>query len=613
MRCTINLILFVTLLFPMLLHAQSNEALRVGVAQHGFDHLGSIGMQAQAAAAAGVNIIYSAGIGAACYAGLPPANEFQHLIKEAAAYNQKAKSVGVKLNIGYVCATSIVNLDTFDKNWTPEFRARFKTPPVQWLQQDLVGKPLPSWYGGAYRPACMNNPDWLEYEKSAVAKSFEAGNDGIFFDNPTVHPQGCYCAHCMEKFSAMLVREKTISANVSTDQAKELTKAHPDRFLQFRATTARDFLKAIRDYARAIKPTALITCNSSLNSPAVLFSQAQTYGYNIYEMTKAEDLLVVEDMATQPRLLADGRTLEYGPTLAQLHAISHGRPIVANVLPDADYHTPARLVRLAMAEATAHDASYLCWPTWPENQRQRMIDAVRPQADFLRNNAMFFADTQPRRDVILFLPFRQWLRSKRCIASELAARLTAANLQYMVVSEDDFVATLTPRANAAASGVRTAAGLAVKQICLAESRAVLTLEEKAAVEQFEAAGGLVLYADESDWMKDLDTRLNRSLELTAPPTVRAVVRDQKDRTIIHLYNLAIERLSSFEDKLTPAADITLRLRVPFSKVRSVKAFSADTESTRGDLKFATDPITADVVVEMKIPRLQISTIVAIEP
>src|SRR5206468_9215682 len=104
----------------------------------------------------------------------------------------------------YVCATSIVKLESFDRNWTADFRAQFSSAPGNLLQQDRDGKPMASWYGGDYRPACMNNPNWRAYEKFIVRQQLEAGHDGIFFDNPTVHPQGCYCEYCMMKFSRFL-------------------------------------------------------------------------------------------------------------------------------------------------------------------------------------------------------------------------------------------------------------------------------------------------------------------------------------------------------------------------------------------------------------------------
>jgi hypothetical protein len=589
------------------------DPLAVGVAQHAFDHLGDIGDQAETVAATGGTVDYATGCGGIGYAGLPPADEMAKLLKKTSDYNRHAREKGIRVILGYVCATSIVKLDTFDKNWTPEFRGRFNTPPADWRQQGQDGKPLPSWYGGQYNPACMNNPDWRQYEMFIVRQQLETGHDGIFFDNPTVHPQGCYCPHCMEKFSAMLVSEKVIPAPVGVAEARQLAAKHPKEFLRFRATTARDFLAFIRENARKINPKALITCNNSLNTPNVLYAQSQAYAYNIYEMTKAEDLLVVEDMATQPRMLPGGRTVEYGPTYAQLKALSRGIPVVANVLAEADNHTPPDLARLAMAEAAAHGASYLMWPTWPEAQRKRMAETIRPQADLQREHSNLLNGAEPRRDVTLFLPFRRWVESKRCVASELAAKLSAANIQYAVVTEDDLVRVLTPAPGSVpAGGIRTAAGTPVKRVFLVESKSVLQPAEVAALEKFEQAGGLLVAADEGDWMKTLDTSLSRSLELTGPPTVRAVVRDQPSRTIVHLYNLAIERLSSFDDKVTPAADLSLRVRVPMPEVKSVSLLSADTGVTGGPIAYTIDPSSGDLVVEFKVPKLAVSSLVVIE-
>src|SRR5213075_1980180 len=104
------------------------------------------------------------------------------------------------------------------------------------------------------------------------------------------------------------------------------------------------FFADIRACARSIKRDALITANNSLNSPDVLFSQCRNYGYNIYEMSKVEDLVVVEDMSSQPRVLPGGKTVEYGPTYKQLSAISHGKPVVAVTIADSDYHTAPDLV-----------------------------------------------------------------------------------------------------------------------------------------------------------------------------------------------------------------------------------------------------------------------------
>ena len=182
----------------------------------------------------------------------------------------------------------------------------------------------------------MNNPDWRAYQRFMVRQQIESGHDGIFFDNPTVHPQGCYCAHCMKKFGEFLEREGMPLADHALEALRAQADAHPREFRRYRCTIARDFLADMRSFARTVKKDALVTANNSLNSAGALYSQCDSYGYNIFEMSQAEDLVVVEDMGSQPRMLPSGATVEYGPTYKQLHAISHGRPVVAVTIADND-------------------------------------------------------------------------------------------------------------------------------------------------------------------------------------------------------------------------------------------------------------------------------------
>ena len=585
--------------------AEIPRELRVGVAGHAFEHLGSIGEQAAAAAASGATIIYPAGFGQmAGYDGLATPEELEKGHETFSAYVRRAKADGIELAIAYVCATSIVKLETFDRNWSDEFRAKFSTPLAQWLQQDRDGKPLPSWYGGDYRPACMNHPDWRTYEKFVVRLQLEAGHDGIFFDNPTVHPQGCYCEHCMKKFAGFLASEGvkiTLPAIDSLAYLRQLAVNRASDFLRFRSITARDFLAEMRDYACTVKLGAFVTCNNSLNTPAAFFSQSRTHGYNIYEMSKTEDWITVEDMTTQPRVLADGKVVEYGPTYALLQAISHGKPLVACTIADGDYHTPPNLVRLAMAEAAAHNASYLSWPTWPENERQRMIATIRPQADLLRTNEKLLNETRARRDVTLFLPFRRWLETDECVAASLAAELSRANIQFEVLCEDQFDLS---NLNSTKSH---------SPVLLVESLSILNEKEKAAVKQFEQGGGQVIAADQSkNFCAELKRLKAPSLELTAPNTVRAIVRDQVKLTIVHLLNLNIQRLSSFQDKVQPAENVRVTCRIPSKDIRSVRALTADKDGTGGSLDFSTQPEGDDTLVELTLPRLEIATILLIE-
>ena len=169
----------------------------------------------------------------------------------------------------------------------------------------------------------------------------------------------------MEKFGIFARQAGLIKVPGSVAELRQFATTHPELFLRFRCRVAADFLTEMRSFARGVKRHSLITANNSLNSADTLYSQCRDYGYNIYEMSRAEDFVVVEDMSSQPRTLADGRVLEYGPTYQQLQAISHGKPVVAVTIADGDYTTAPELVRLAMAEAAANGASYLSWPAWP--------------------------------------------------------------------------------------------------------------------------------------------------------------------------------------------------------------------------------------------------------
>lgn len=582
------------------INAEERHELRVGIAGHAFEHLGAIGDQAEAAAASGSTIIYAGGMGEMGYNGFLKPKELTALAADRNAYVRRAKANGIQLALGYVCATSIVKLETFDKHWSNEFRAQFATPPAEWLQQDRDGRPLPSWSGGDYRPACMNNPDWRAYEKSVLRFQIESGHDGIFFDNPTVHPQGCYCELCMKKFAGFLGKEGAKIELPATDQVlflRQLAVSRSGDFLRFRGTTARDFLAEMRTYARTIKSDALITCNNSLNSPGAFFSQCRGFGYNIYEMSKVEDFVVVEDMATQPRVLPDGSVAEYGPIYGLLHAISHRKPVVACALTDGDYHTAPKRVRLAMAEAAAHRASNLAWPTWPENVRQKMVAAIRPQADLLRKHAGLLNETTPVADALLFLPFRRWVDTADCQPLRVASDLCRANIAFEAVCEDELSKTLAVKR---------------RPVLLVESRSVLLPPESVAIDQFQHDGGKVVWTAEDKWFEQFQNLAGKpSVKVEGLSTVRAVVCDQPAKRIVHLLNLNVQRLSSFEDKVTPAADVRLQVRVPFAP-KSVKAISPDGEATQGSVPFTSAQEAGDHSLAVTIPRLEISTILLIE-
>ena len=90
--------------------------------------------------------------------------------------------------------------------------------------------------------------------------------------------------------------------------------------------------------------------------------------------------------------------------------------------------------------------------------------------------------------------------------------------------------------------------------------------------------------------------------MTGAPNVRAVVHDQDGRTIVHLYNLNIQRLTSFEDKVTPATDVGLSVATPPS-VRSVRILTADTGGTSGSLEFQALGAGDGAIVAVHVGRI----------
>ncbi|HUW59755.1 MAG TPA: prolyl oligopeptidase family serine peptidase [Candidatus Bathyarchaeia archaeon] len=561
--------------------------LRVGSAFHAFDHLSGTDHQGEVAAACGATIIYGSGLGGLGYSGLPATDELARTLAAESEYNRKLKSTGIKTCLGYLCATSIVGLDTFDKNWRPEFRAKFSSPPAEWLQQGRDGQALKSWYGGDYNPACMNNPDWRKYQREMIKLQVESGHDGVFFDNPTVHTDGCYCAYCMKKFAAFCAQESLPVADTSVEAMRKFAADQKTAFMRFRSTIAADFFSEMRAYVRILDRNALLTANNSLNHPSVFFSQSRGLGYNIYEMSKAEDFVVVEDMSTQPRMTDKG-AIEYGHMYRMTHAISHGKPLVAVTIAEADYHTPPNLVRLAMAEAAAHGASYMLWSTWPEGQRQRMIDAVRPQADWLRSQVSLFETTTPRRDVSVFLPFRRWTETDKCAVSDIAGELTRRNVQYAVFCEDDF----------------SLPELQEAPVLVVEEPSVLNEQENNVLSQYVSGGGKVVFAANDGWTSSI----NPSLVIKNAPHVHGIVRDAQNATTVFLYNLNIRRISSFEDAVTPADHLQLEIKIPWKHVANVTLSTADEDKSETSIPFSLSGDTLSI----EIPTLHISALLQIK-
>jgi hypothetical protein len=186
------------------------------------------------------------------------------------------------------------------------------------------------------------------------------------------------------------------------------------------------------------------------------------------------------------------------------------------------------------------------------------------------------------------------------VVSSIAAELSRANIQFRVVSENEFATLLNSPQTAK---------------LLLEALSDLTEEELTVVRDLRERRKIdvVQTKDRRSWSLRIFKGIEKpSLKIESPPTVRAVIRDQPNRTIVHLLNLNIQRLSSFEDKVTPASDIKLAVRVPFMSVRAATSYTADEHTARGPIKFTSTADADESIVELSFSKLEISAIVVID-
>jgi hypothetical protein len=127
------------------------------------------------------------------------------------------------------------------------------------------------------------------------------------------------------------------------------------------------------------------------------------------------------------------------------------------------------------------------------------------------------------------------------------------------------------------------------------------------------SGGRLIAADQPDWLEAVKTAIGQpSITVQGPPALRVPVRDQPRRTIVPMLNLNIQRLSSFADKVIAAEAVGVKVRVPFKRVRSVRALTADAGATAGLLSFSAKRTGDESMVELTLPRLEIATLLMIE-
>lgn len=580
-----------------------SEYLSTGKFRPAFDHMGNIGQQIDSVAASGCTVNY-AGLGACVYNGLPAKAELQKILDEAKAYNKRGHSQGVPVMLSYLCATSIVNADTFTKNWKdylPGLPDRIDAHTL--LQQDINGGNLPSWYDAPYNPADMWNPVWRRYQKFLIKLVVQCGFDGVFYDNPTVHTRGNYSQFAMRAWSRFLKANRVRVSDESLSTLRELTKSNPRLWLQFRATEAADFLKDMRSYGRSIKPGFILTANNSLNVWDSFYTQPRSMGYSIFNQSQCQDFITIEDMSSSPR--RDGATYtSYASTIKMVHAIGHGRPISACTIANGNYTTPPNMMKLAIAECAANDAAYMVWACWDEHYRQANAKSVRQYHDFMGKHQDLFKDTKPISDVALIWPYDNWLQRDDCPTAALARSLSASDMQYDVVTEDDLTAAKLSQYRYAIRAVEEAPQKPQTQKLLSH---------------FSKSGGRTIVLVQSG--EPAGPRDGYGAGFRFPVTVsnsfgvRASVRRSKACLLLHLYNLNVVRIDDYNDKVEPADKVTVSWLLPKGTNLTglkLQCLTPDTEGYAGNLPYTKAKEGDRTRIDFTVPSLHIWSVIRAE-
>ena len=573
--------------------------LETGKFRPAFDHLGEVNQQIDSVAASGCTVTY-AGLGGYSYTGLPAKADLQKLITDVKAYNFRGHSKNVPVMLSYLCATSIVNIDTFTKNWkdyAPDLPDGIDANTL--LQKDINGNNLPSWYGAPYNPADMWNPVWRQYQKFLIKLVIQSGHEGVFYDNPTVHVNGNYSQYAMSAWNKFLLKNGVKVKDKSTLALRDLTKMNPRLWMQFRATEAADFFREMRDYGRSIKPDFILTANDSLNSWDSFYSQPRAMGYSIFYKSQAQDFITIEDMSMSPR--RDGSTyISYAPTIKMVHAIGHNKPLSVCTIANSSYITPPNMMKLAIAECTSQDAAYMVWACWDKQYREANEQSVKQYHDFLEKHSDLFKNSKPISDTVLIWPYDNWLEREDCPIIYLAQYLSANNILYDSVIEDNLTAAkLLQYKNAVWSTDEPPHNAATNKM----------------LEDFVRSGRKTFAVTMLN-KTFAELNITPSVSIKSVPGVRASACKSQQGYLLHLYNLNVMWQDAYHDKVEPAGEVEVSWLLPKGvEANGLKliCLTPDKEGSSGKIPFKKSKSGDRTKIAFTVPKLYIWNVIYAEP
>jgi hypothetical protein len=144
---------------------------------------------------------------------------------------------------------------------------------------DNRGKPVinSTWEKRGVYMSCVNNPKWLELQKTMVLATADAGFDGLQFDlHPYAVPPGynCHCQYCQQGWKnqsrQVFGTEKPMpGADVSEADFNKLDFNLPTHrvYREWRHQCLAVFLKSIEKHVRRMHPAFLLSLNHGAGDP----------------------------------------------------------------------------------------------------------------------------------------------------------------------------------------------------------------------------------------------------------------------------------------------------------------------------------------------------------
>ncbi len=164
---------------------------------------------------------------------------------------------------------------------------RLQRDPFDWLVVDTQGKFVggscggysPAYYSPLHRyRACINHPDWAEWQRRLIGLIASVGYDGCFIDN--ADSDACYCRFCKKEFREFITKSNDtpwilrMTRDLSPESITLDNPEVPEELIQrWRWLRTRDHLGMLRETGRKIHPGFTIFPNHSQLENALIVGE----------------------------------------------------------------------------------------------------------------------------------------------------------------------------------------------------------------------------------------------------------------------------------------------------------------------------------------------------